>query len=102
MQLAQIHEELFASHDPYHVTFGTIACGETWLWQEDGFGLGMDVAMKEGYGAGVGLSPYQPAGSPTKHQLRSFPMTFEPLWSMPVRADAVSFFKTQPGFMARH
>jgi hypothetical protein len=31
--LAEIHETLFA-YDPYHITFGTIACGETWLWQE--------------------------------------------------------------------
>lgn len=81
--LASIHQELFATHDPYHITFGTIACGETWLWQEDGFGLGMDVAMKEGYGGGIGSADFQPTGTPTKHQLRSYPMTFEPLWSMP-------------------
>jgi hypothetical protein len=50
---------------------------------QDGFGLGMDVAMKESYGGGVGFVPYEPEGNPHKSQLRNFPMTHEPLWSMP-------------------
>lgn len=32
--------------------FGTIACGETWYWSEEGSGLGMDIMMKEGYAGG--------------------------------------------------
>ena len=40
--IAQIREEIFAL-DPYHPTFGTSACGEVWMWQEEGFGLGLDV-----------------------------------------------------------
>ena len=35
--------------DPWHLMFGTIACGEPWYWSEEGAGLGMDVMMKEGY-----------------------------------------------------
>jgi hypothetical protein len=52
-------------------------------WFQDGFGLGMDVAMKESYGGGVGFVPYEPEGNLHKSQLRNFPMTHEPLWSMP-------------------
>jgi hypothetical protein len=50
---------------------------------QDGYGLGMDVAMKEGYGGGVGFVPYEPHGNPEKSQLRNYPMTHEPLWGMP-------------------
>jgi hypothetical protein len=50
---------------------------------QDGFGLGIDVTMKESYGGGVGFVPYEPEGNPHKSQLRNFPMTHEPLWSMP-------------------
>ena len=34
--------------DPYRLMFGSIACGETWYWTEEGAGLAMDVMMKEG------------------------------------------------------
>ena len=37
------------SVDPYHLMFGTIACGEPWYWSEEGAGLGMDVMMKAGH-----------------------------------------------------
>eukprot|EP01047_Picozoa_sp_COSAG01_P116032 COSAG01_NODE_44700_length_416_cov_1.135647_2_plen_51_part_01 len=39
--------------DPWRLMFGSIACGETWYWTEEGAGLGMDVMMKEGYGGAV-------------------------------------------------
>ena len=42
--------KLIRSLDPYRLMFGSIACGETWYWTEEGAGLGMDVMMKEGYG----------------------------------------------------
>ena len=60
--------------DPWHLMFGTIACGEPWYWSEEGAGLGMDVMMKEGYGGGL------TAGA---HQCRVFPMTYETLVQMP-------------------
>ena len=34
--------------DPWRLMFGSIACGETWYWTEEGAGLAMDVMMKEG------------------------------------------------------
>ena len=40
------------SVDPYHLMFGTIACGEPWYWSEEGAGLGMDVMMKAGQPVG--------------------------------------------------
>ena len=55
--------------------FGTIACGETWLWQEEGFGLGMDVMMKEGYGGGVGGGQYEPLGAGNCRFITSFVKT---------------------------
>jgi hypothetical protein len=79
-QLAEVHELIFA-RDPYHRIFGTIACDETWLWMEDGFGLGLDVVEKEGYGPGVGEVTYAAEGTP--FSLRDYPMTHEPIWSMP-------------------
>ena len=48
---------------------------------EDGFGLGLDVVEKEGYGPGAGLVNYQAEGTP--FSLRDYPMTHEPIWSMP-------------------
>ena len=45
--LAKIRD-MIRELDPYHLMFGTIACGETWYWTEEGSGLGMDVMMKEG------------------------------------------------------
>jgi hypothetical protein len=77
---ASIHDEIFTKHDPYRLMFGTIACGETWMWQEEGFGLGMDVMMKEGYGGGVGGGQFVAEGTPKN--LRDYPMTLEPLWGM--------------------
>eukprot|EP01052_Picozoa_sp_SAG31_P010986 SAG31_NODE_612_length_13548_cov_171.183285_3_plen_103_part_00 len=53
--IAEIREEIF-NLDPYHPTFGTSACGEVWMWQEEGFGLGLDVVMKEGYAGLIGAS----------------------------------------------
>jgi hypothetical protein len=35
--IATIREQIFKL-DPYHPTFGTSACGEVWMWQEEGFG----------------------------------------------------------------
>lgn len=32
--------------DPWRLMFGSIACGETWYWTEEGAGLAMDVMMK--------------------------------------------------------
>ena len=69
--------DVVRSVDPYHLMFGTIACGETWYWSEEGAGLAMDVMMKEGYGGAVGT------GYPYPSQYRVFPMTFEPLVLMP-------------------
>jgi hypothetical protein len=43
--LISVYSHVFLS-DPYHPTFGTSACGEVWMWQEEGFGLGLDVVMK--------------------------------------------------------
>ena len=63
--------------DPYRLMFGSIACGETWYWTEEGAGLAMDVMMKEGYGGAVGN------GFPYPAQYRIFPMTYEPLVLMP-------------------
>jgi hypothetical protein len=63
--------------DPWRLMFGSIACGETWYWTEEGAGLGMDVMMKECYGGAVG------GGFPYPAQYRIFPMTFEPLVLMP-------------------
>ena len=71
---------IFTQHDPYRLMFGTIACGEVWMWQEEGFGLGMDVMMKEGYGGGVGGGSFRPFGTPRTE--RDYPMTLEPLWGM--------------------
>lgn len=79
--IAQIKEEIFNNYDPYHPMFGTIACGETWMWQEEGFGLGLDVVMKEGYGGGAGGGKYTPKGTPGN--MRDYPMTHEPIWHMP-------------------
>tara|TARA_B100000475_G_scaffold97993_1_gene71163 strand:+ start:105 stop:530 length:426 start_codon:yes stop_codon:yes gene_type:complete len=59
--------------DPYHVMFGTVACGETWYWSEEAAGLGIDVVMKEAYGGGMS----------TMAAYREFPMTYEPLVGMP-------------------
>ena len=75
--------------DPYHLVYGTIACGATWLWQEEGTGLGLDVVMKESYGSGVGScgngdTPRRDADDALcKGIFRSHPMTFEPFQNMP-------------------
>eukprot|EP00947_MAST-08B_sp_MAST-8B-sp1_P005831 g5831.t1 len=70
--LAVVRERI-AQLDPYHLMFGTVACGETWYWSEEAAGLGIDVIMKEGYGGGIGSDPIY----------RRFPETFEPLVLMP-------------------
>lgn len=51
------------------------------MWQEEGFGLGMDIMMKEGYAGGVGGGSFQADGTPKS--MRAYPMTHEPLWGMP-------------------
>ena len=56
------------AEDPHRLMFGSIACGETWYWTEEGAGLGMDVMMKEGYGNAVG------GGYPYPAQYRQFPV----------------------------
>ena len=63
----QIKRMIFAE-DPHRLMFGSIACGETWYWTEEGAGLGMDVMMKEGYGNAVG------GGYPYPAQYRQFPV----------------------------
>eukprot|EP00937_MAST-01D_sp_MAST-1D-sp2_P001781 g1781.t1 len=76
--------------DPYHLMFGTVACGETWYWSEEGAGLGIDVVMKEGYGSGLaGLK------GPYPSQYRVFPMNHEPLVSMPDPASLGSAQRTR-------
>ena len=49
--LAKIHA-IMRAHDRYHLTFGTIACRDMWLWKDTygGSGLGLDVTMAEAYG----------------------------------------------------
>ena len=47
-------KRMIFAEDPHRLMFGSIACGETWYWTEEGAGLGMDVMMKEGYGSAVG------------------------------------------------
>ena len=32
--------------DPYHLVFGTVACGDLWLWTEEGSGQGLDVRAR--------------------------------------------------------
>ena len=80
--IAAIKEEIFMNYDPYHPMFGTIACGELWMWQEEGYGLGLDVVMKEGYGGGAGGGKFTPEGTPAN--LRDFPMSFEPIWPVEI------------------
>ncbi len=67
----QIKRMIFAE-DPHRLMFGSIACGETWYWTEEGAGLGMDVMMKEGYGNAVG------GGYPYPAQYRQFPVRHKP------------------------
>eukprot|EP00947_MAST-08B_sp_MAST-8B-sp1_P001693 g1693.t1 len=53
--LASIREEIYKA-DPYHLVFGTVArCFNdgSFYWTEEGAGLGLDVLMHEGYGAGI-------------------------------------------------
>ena len=69
--IARIREEIFAL-DPYHPTFGTSACGEVWMWQEEGFGLGLDVVMKEGYAGLIGAS--SPTFEGTPKTMKAYPM----------------------------
>jgi len=76
--IAKIREEIFAL-DPYHPTFGTSACGEVWMWQEEGFGLGLDVVMKEGYAGLIGAST--PTFKGTPKTMKAYPMALEPLWA---------------------
>ena len=76
--IAKIRQEIFAL-DPYHPTFGTSACGEVWMWQEEGFGLGLDVVMKEGYAGLIGAS--SPTFQGTPRSMKAYPMTLEPLWA---------------------
>ena len=58
------------------------------LWRfflrgQDGFGLSLDVVMKEGYGPGAGIVQYTPPGHGTPSSFRAYPMTFATIWSMP-------------------
>jgi len=41
-------KQIIREVDPWRLMFGSIACGETWYWTEEGAGLAMDVMMKEG------------------------------------------------------
>ena len=62
-------KRMIFAEDPHRLMFGSIACGETWYWTEEGAGLGMDVMMKEGYGSAVG------GGYPYPAQYRQFPVS---------------------------
>ena len=37
---------LFSTGAADHPTFGTSACGEVWMWQEEGFGLALETALR--------------------------------------------------------
>ena len=49
------------------------------MWQEEGFGLGLDVVMKEGYAGLIGASAPKFEGTP--NSMKAYPMTLEPLWA---------------------
>ena len=46
---------------------------QVWMWQEEGFGLGLDVVMKEGYAGLIGAS--QPVFKGTPNTLKAYPMS---------------------------
>ena len=74
--LAEIRDMIFKA-DPYHLIYGTVArCfGDgSWYWTEEGAGLGLDVVMHEGYGAGITSSL---AG------FRTFPTDWDVVINMP-------------------
>jgi hypothetical protein len=94
--ISKIKASLFKL-DPYHLLYGTSACDDTWMWTEEGAGLGIDVMMKEAYGHATGSCGdlWGNASMPDMNRcnggwrarqpglLRSHPMLFAPTQNMP-------------------